>query len=394
LLPSLCPQYSFPYPGFKGAGGGVTHVDGEPKTDAASGGSAQNVKPDGSVQKVNPDGTVNTGGNNELGGPSSDVVLGAFQGAPTKPDAPPPTPAPYAATLVFDTSADNGAAGTGEAIKVDSSVDASFVGGAPVVPAAAKMGSRPIELALVRVGDGIVQGASKLRNLAQMKTRPFAATKMPFVLPGGHHRRFWQTKLSQEEDTGDHSNDDNLQDIDDQLGRLSSMYDKKVGTINFGSRGMTDTRNDFLEGSSGSIFNTMQTSAPGSKKSHVSKLLALVPTGLRIIPDAKVAALEDIGAKNNKKSYDTELVALLPTSTRIMPDPQLAKDKTDTGGDHSNDDNFQEIDDQLGRLSSIYDKKVGTINFGSRGMTDTRNDFLEGSSGSIFSMQTSAPGTK
>jgi hypothetical protein len=42
------------------------------------------------------------------------------------------------------------------------------------------------------------------------------------------------------------------------------MYDHRVGTVNFGSRGVTDKRNDFLEGTSGSQFGSPATSAPGS----------------------------------------------------------------------------------------------------------------------------------
>jgi|NorSeaMetagenome_1021524.scaffolds.fasta_scaffold107284_2 hypothetical protein len=63
-------------------------------------------------------------------------------------------------------------------------------------------------------------------------------------------------------DTGeeDTSLDSELQDVDAQLRKLLPAYDKQVGTINFGSRGMTDQRNDFLEGTSGSKFGGPATS--------------------------------------------------------------------------------------------------------------------------------------
>jgi len=62
----------------------------------------------------------------------------------------------------------------------------------------------------------------------------------------------------------DTSKDADLQQVDADLRALLPGYDMKVGTVNFGSRGMTDKRNDFLEGTSGSNFGGAATSAPGS----------------------------------------------------------------------------------------------------------------------------------
>ena len=125
LLPDLCPQYSLPAPGVRGAGADVEHVEGEPKEEEKEN--------DGSQSRSNPEANIETGG-----------VLGAFV-APPPPDPPPPTPAPYTPNLVFDTSMDNGAEGMGESIQVDTSKDAAFVGGAPI---AAEKG-RPTQLSMV-----------------------------------------------------------------------------------------------------------------------------------------------------------------------------------------------------------------------------------------------------
>jgi len=59
-----------------------------------------------------------------------------------------------------------------------------------------------------------------------------------------------------------------------------------------------------------------------------------------------------------------------------------ASEAADAGGDTSLDDELKDVDEQLRILLPVYDKQVGTINFGSRGMTTDRNDFLEGSSDS------------
>jgi len=58
--------------------------------------------------------------------------------------------------------------------------------------------------------------------------------------------------------------DADLSAVDDKLQGLLPMYDQRVGTVNFGSRGMTDKRNDFLEGTSGSQYGSPATSASGS----------------------------------------------------------------------------------------------------------------------------------
>jgi hypothetical protein len=68
-------------------------------------------------------------------------------------------------------------------------------------------------------------------------------------------------EASEEADAGeDTSLDDELKDVDEQLRKLLPLYDKQVGTINFGSRGMTTERNDFLEGTSGSEIEGAPTS--------------------------------------------------------------------------------------------------------------------------------------
>ena len=82
--------------------------------------------------------------------------------------------------------------------------------------------------------------------------------------------------------------DADLKNVDDQLQGVLPMYDQRVGTVNFGSRGMTSKRNDFLEGTSGSRFGGPATSAPGSKKGHISQLLGFIPTGLRVLGEAQV----------------------------------------------------------------------------------------------------------
>ena len=77
--------------------------------------------------------------------------------------------------------------------------------------------------------------------------------------------------------------DGELQDVDEQLQKLLPTYDSVVGTVNFGSRGMTDKRNDFLEGTSGSEFGGPATSAGDSKKGSASGLFALLPTGMKVL---------------------------------------------------------------------------------------------------------------
>ena len=104
---------------------------------------------------------------------------------------------------------------------------------------------------------------------------------------------------SGEEDT---SMDADLQKVDDQLQGVLPMYDHRVGTVNFGSRGMTDKRNDFLEGTSGSRFGSPATSAPASTMGKISELLGFIPTGLRVLGEARVDAL-------NQKLDDVRIVS-------------------------------------------------------------------------------------
>jgi hypothetical protein len=250
LLPSLCPQYSAPFPGIQGAGADVVHVDGDPKEPKANDGSQP--------QKVNPSANI-----------QADSILGPIQ-APLPADPPPPTPAPYSANLRFDTSMDNGAAGMGEAIQVDTSADASFVGGAPV-----QRKGRPTQLLSVKK--------------MEIKKRIIPASRLRWSQAGllsVRRPRYPVLKLSNElEDTegGDTSMDGELQDVDEQLQKLLPTYDSVVGTVNFGSRGMTDKRNDFLEGTSGSEFGGPATSAGDSKKGSASGLFALLPTGMKVL---------------------------------------------------------------------------------------------------------------
>ena len=295
LLPDLCPQYSLPAPGFKGAGADVVHVDGEPKEAPENDGSQP--------QHVNPAANI-----------ASDDVLGPYQ-ANLPSDPPPPTPAPYSANLRFDTSMDNGAAGMGEGIEVDTSADARFVGGAPI--AGAEERARPTQLLL----KGVERKAAvpKLQTLAEMKSRPVPAMGRPLQVAGWHaaqRPRYPLIKLSDEfEDTGeeDTSLDGDLQDVDDQLRKLLPAYDKQVGTINFGSRGMTDQRNDFLEGTSGSKFSGPATSTGGSKKGFASALFALVPTGMRVLPGARPDP-------RNQMLQDVPIVSCRPPHARVRFD--------------------------------------------------------------------------
>ncbi len=177
----------------------------------------------------------------------------------------------------------------GEGIEVDTSADARFVGGAPI--AGAEERARPTELLLK--GAGRKAAVPKLQTLAELKSRPISAMAQPLQVAGWHaarRPRYPLVKLSDEfEDTGeeDTSLDGDLQDVDNQLRKLLPAYDKQVGTINFGSRGMTDQRNDFLEGTSGSKFSGPATSTGGSKKGFASALFALVPTGMRVLPGAR-----------------------------------------------------------------------------------------------------------
>ena len=254
LLPSLCPQYSAPFPGIQGAGANVVHVDGDPKEPKANDGSQP--------EKVIPAANI-----------QADAILGPIQ-APLPADPPPPTPAPYSANLKFDTSMDNGAAGMGEGIQVDTSADASFVGGAPVQ----KLG-RPTQLLAL----------PKLQTMAEIKSRLIPASGLRWSQAGllsARRPRYPVITLSNEfEDTegGDTSMDGELQDVDEQLRKLLPAYDQVVGTVNFGSRGMTDKRNDFLEGTSGSEFGGPASSAGDSKQGSVSALFALLPTGMKVL---------------------------------------------------------------------------------------------------------------
>ena len=69
---------------------------------------------------------------------------------------------------------------------------------------------------------------------------------------------------SENEGNDETSGDAEMQAVDDDLKRVIDIYDHRVGTVNFGSRGMTDKRNDFLEGTSGSSFGGPPTSKPDS----------------------------------------------------------------------------------------------------------------------------------
>jgi len=167
---------------------------------------------------------------------------------------------------------DNGAEGMGESIQVDTSSDAVFVGGAPIA-SAEEMG-RPTELLLKRVGS-VKTRAPRLQNLAEMEVRPFSGFPgrersqlrdrkrliRPFTLLGD------EFEDSSGEDT---SKDADLHEVDYDLQGLLPSYDREVGTVNFGSRGMTDKRNDFLEGTSGSSMGGPATSATGSTRGHGS----------------------------------------------------------------------------------------------------------------------------
>ena len=289
LLPSLCPQYNLPAPGFAGAGSDVQHVDGEPKKEPEN---------DSSQPHVNPAATITAGD-----------VLGAYV-AVVPADPPPPTPAPYSPNLVFDTSMDNGAEGMGESIKVDTSSDAVFVGGAPIV-SAGKVG-RPTQLILRRVGS-LTKGVPRLQNLAEMKGGQSA---------GSHARERLMKReilLSDEfnnsggEDTSS-TKDADLQKVDFDLQGLLPAYDKRVGTVNFGSRGMTDKRNNFLEGT---------TSATWSTKGIVSELVGFFRTGYQVKGESRTdprnQKLEDVPIVSPRQNCSNCVtISQAPASVRIL----------------------------------------------------------------------------
>jgi len=294
LLPSLCPQYNLPAPGFAGAGSDVQHVDGEPKKEPEN---------DSSQPHVNPAATITAGD-----------VLGAYV-AVVPADPPPPTPAPYSPNLVFDTSMDNGAEGMGESIKVDTSSDAVFVGGVPIV-SAGKVG-RPTQLILRRMGS-LTKGVPRLQNLAEMKGGQSAGSRAR----ESDRKRFMKRDilLSDEfnnsggEDTSS-TKDADLQKVDFDLQGLLPAYDKRVGTVNFGSRGMTDKRHNFLEGT---------TSATWSTKGIVSELVGFSRTGYQVTAggapaDPRNQMLEDVpivSPHHNRSNCVT--ISQAPASVHIL----------------------------------------------------------------------------
>ena len=137
LLPSLCPQYSPPFPGIKGAGANTKHVSGEPEEERESqptsaGDTAQQKgDTDSTAQQMGGSASMQRNANDLAGNILGDDQLGPV-GKASPSDPQPPTPAPYTPNIVVDTSQDNGAAGMGEGINIDTGVDASFVGGSPV----------------------------------------------------------------------------------------------------------------------------------------------------------------------------------------------------------------------------------------------------------------------
>ena len=213
LLPSLCPQYSPPFPGLKGTGSDVVHVDGDPPPEKENDGSEP-------PQNVNPE------ANNVLGEDS----LGPLS-AELPADPPPPTPAPYHAEIFVDTGSDNGAEGMGEGIAIDTSNEAKFVGGAPVESAAAL--GKPTQLLTKEEASDI----PRLQTLAELR-----ASSFPTFSHTRHSvRPRWRLiKLQSDEDVnGDTSQDNDSKNVDDELAKTIEIYDKMVGTKNFGSRGMT-----------------------------------------------------------------------------------------------------------------------------------------------------------
>ena len=92
---------------------------------------------------------------------------------------------------------------------------------------------------------------------------------------------------------------------------------------------------------------------------------------------------EDTGGEDDSK--DADLYKVDEDLRGLVPD--YDKQVGTVMEDDSQDSDLYEGDEDLQGLVPLYDKHVGTVNFGSRGITDKRNDFLEGSSGSRFGGQ-------